>query len=126
MTYWGGHGIDANDWEDADFVFEFGEHLLPRLTLVGMTQSLLKTPATQGILAADARRHMKSKVDAFSEGHLQSMMKQLGMWGRARRFGTNGVCGPQVFVLTCDFKRLLTNAHRLLHYSSRSGRLSAL
>jgi hypothetical protein len=113
VTYWGGHGIGANDWKDAEFVFEFGEHFLPRRTLVGMMQGLLQVPATQGILAADARKHMKSKVDAFSEGHLLRMMKQLGMRGKARRFDKDGVCGPQVLVLTCDFKRLLMNAHRL-------------
>ncbi len=48
MTYWGGHGIGANDWKDADFVFEFGEHFLPRLTLVCMIQGLLKTPRDPG------------------------------------------------------------------------------
>ncbi len=113
VTYWGGHGIGANDWKDAEFVFEFGEHFLPRLTLVGTIQGLLKTPATQGILATNAWKHIKPKVDAFSEGHLLRMMKQLGMRGRARRFDKDGVCGPQVLVLTCEFKRLLMNAHRL-------------
>ena len=26
LTWWGGHGIGANDWKEADYVFEFGEH----------------------------------------------------------------------------------------------------
>src|SRR5262249_40933951 len=39
--------------------------------------------------------------------------KQLGMRGRARKFDSDGVCGQQVLVLTCDFERLLVNADRL-------------
>jgi hypothetical protein len=29
VTWWGGHGIGANDWKEADYVFEFGEHYIP-------------------------------------------------------------------------------------------------
>jgi hypothetical protein len=76
-TYWGGHGIGANDWKDAEFVFEFGEHFLPRRTLVGMIQGLLKTSATEGILANNVRSRSKTKVDAFSEGHLLRMIWHL-------------------------------------------------
>jgi hypothetical protein len=40
-------------------------------------------------------------------------MKQLGMRGRARKFDSNGICGKQVLVLTCDFERLLVHADQL-------------
>jgi hypothetical protein len=113
VTYWGGHGIGANDWKDAEFVFEFGEHYLPRRTLIGMIQGLTRAIATEGILATSARKGTATAVDAMGEGHLLRMMKQLGMRGRARSFDANGICGPQVLVLTCEFKRLLVNAHRL-------------
>jgi hypothetical protein len=113
VTYWGGHGIGANDWKKAEFVFEFGEHFLPRRTLIGMIQGLLKATATEGILATGVRERSKAAVDAMAEGHLLRMMKQLGMRGHARSFGPDGVCGTQVLVLTCEFKRLLVNAHKL-------------
>jgi hypothetical protein len=113
VTYWGGHGIGANDWKDAEFVFEFGEHFLPRRTLIGMVQGLSRATATEGILARAMKDHSRTAVDTMLEGHLLRMMKQLGMRGRARSFDTNGICGPQVLVLTCDFKRLLVNAHKL-------------
>jgi hypothetical protein len=40
-------------------------------------------------------------------------MKQIGMRGRARSFGQQGVCGKQVLVLTCAFDRLLIHADQL-------------
>ena len=40
-------------------------------------------------------------------------MKQLGMRGRARKFDSDGVCGKQVLVLTCDFERLVIHADQL-------------
>jgi hypothetical protein len=113
VTYWGGHGIGANDWKDAEFVFEFGEHFLPRRALIGMVQGLSRATATEGILTPATRDHSRTAVDAMGEGHLLRMMKQLGMRGRARSFDTHGICGPQVLVLTCEFKRLLVNAHKL-------------
>jgi hypothetical protein len=113
VTYWGGHGIGANDWKDADFVFEFGEHLLPTMTLIGMIQGLSNATAREGILGTEFRGHSNAKIKAFQDGHLLRMMKQLGMRGNARRFDTNGMCGKQVLVLTCEFKRFLVNAHRL-------------
>jgi hypothetical protein len=35
------------------------------------------------------------------------------MRGRSRKFDSDGVCGKQVLVLTCDFERLIVNADRL-------------
>jgi hypothetical protein len=48
-----------------------------------------------------------------NEGHLLRHMKQMGMRGRARSFGHEGVCGKQVLVLTCEFERLVIHADQL-------------
>ena len=54
------------------------------------------------------------------EGHLLRFMKQMGMRGRARAFDSDGICGHQVLVLTCEFERLLVNADVLFPGASLS------
>jgi hypothetical protein len=48
VTWWGGHGIGANDWKDAEFVFQFGEHVLPRRTLLALVQGCGGTRRQRG------------------------------------------------------------------------------
>src|SRR5262249_33626301 len=50
LTWWGGHGIGANDWKDANYVFEFGEHFLPTRTMFATVQGLRGDTATKGLL----------------------------------------------------------------------------
>lgn len=38
LTWWGGHGIGANDWKDADYVFEFGENFLAERIMIATVQ----------------------------------------------------------------------------------------
>jgi hypothetical protein len=114
VTWWAGHGIGANDWKNSDFVFQLGEYILPRRTLIAMVQGFHKAKATTGVLAASRTANTRApEVDIAREGHLLRFMKQMGMRGRARAFDQQGLCGRQVLVLTCDFTRLLINAHKL-------------
>jgi hypothetical protein len=114
VTWWGGHGIGANEWKDADFVFEFGEHILPTRTMFATVQGLRGHKATKGILSTTKSSNSNpEEVRLANEGHLLRFMKQMGMRGRARSFDSSGVCGKQVLVLTCDFERLLVHAEQL-------------
>ncbi len=114
VTWWGGHGIGANDWKEADYVFEFGEHFLPDRTMFATVQGLRGDTATKGMLWKTKSTNVTpDEVNLATQGHLLRFMKQLGMRGRARKFDRNGICGKQVLVLTCDFERLLVHADRL-------------
>jgi hypothetical protein len=114
LTWWGGHGIGANDWKEAGYVFEFGEHFLPDRTMFATVQGLRGHKATMGMLwKTKSTNVIPDEVRLATEGHLLRFMKQLGMRGRARKFDSNGICGNQVLVLTCDFERLLVHADQL-------------
>jgi hypothetical protein len=122
VTYWGGHGIGANDWKDAEYVFQFGEHFLPRRTLIATVQGLLRADVTQGILPSmrAANSNAPSELALIWRGHLLRLMKQMGMRGKARSFNRHGVCGKQVLVLTCELERLLVHADELFPGASLS------
>ena len=114
VTWWGGHGIGANDWKEAEFVFQFGEHVLPHRTLFALVQGLRMDKATKGMLSTTRSANSTPRqVTLAGEGHLLRFMKQMGMRGRARSFDHHGVCGKQVLVLTCAFDRLLIHADQL-------------
>jgi hypothetical protein len=110
----GRHGIGANDWKEAEFVFQFGEHILPRRTVLALVQGLRGDKATEGMLALTKSVNSNPKdVQLATEGHLLRHMKQMGMRGRARSFDPLGICDEQVLVLTCEFDRLLIHADQL-------------
>jgi hypothetical protein len=114
VTWWGGHGIGANDWKEADYVFQFGEHHLPTRTMFATVQGLRGDRATMGMLwETKSTNTTPDEVRQATEGHLLRFLKQLGMRGRSRKFDSDGVCSKQVLVLTCDFERLIVNADRL-------------
>jgi hypothetical protein len=114
VTWWGGHGIGANDWKEASYVFQFGEHFLPTRTMFATVQGLRGDKATMGMLwETKSTNTTPDEVRQATEGHLLRFLKQLGMRGRSRKFDSDGVCGKQVLVLTCDFERLIVNADRL-------------
>jgi hypothetical protein len=114
VTWWGGYGVGANDWKDADYLFQFGEHILPQRTLFALVQGLRGQKATVGMLGATKSANSKpDEVTLAGEGHLLRFMKQMGMRGNARSFDQHGVCGKQVLVLTCELERLLTHADQL-------------
>lgn len=54
LTWWGGYGVGANDWHEADVVLLFDEFHLPRYTVIALTQGLKSAKATQAPLAAMA------------------------------------------------------------------------
>ena len=121
LTWWGGHGIGANDWRKATFVIQFGEHVLPRRTTFATVQGLRDHTATMGMLSTTKSANSKPiEVEMAHEGHLLRFMKQMGMRGRARAFDSDGICGHQVLVLTCEFERLLVNADLLFPGASLS------
>jgi hypothetical protein len=121
VTWWGGHGIGANDWRKATFVIQLGEHVLPRRTTFATVQGLRDHTATMGMLSTTKSANSKPiEVEMAHEGHLLRFMKQMGMRGRARAFDGDGICGHQVLVLTCDFERLLVNADLLFPGASLS------
>jgi hypothetical protein len=45
VTWRGGHGIGANDWKEADYVFEFGEHFLPDRIMFATVPEVTGCPA---------------------------------------------------------------------------------
>jgi hypothetical protein len=121
VTWWGGHGIGANDWRKASYVFQLGEHVLPKRTTFAVVQGLRDHTATMGMLSSTKSANSKPKeVEMAHEGHLLRFMKQMGMRGRARAFDSDGICGHQVLVLTCQFERLLVNADLLFPRASLS------
>jgi hypothetical protein len=114
VTYWGGNGIGSNVWRDADVVFLFGEHFLPRRAYIGTAQGLLLAKATGGALASmDDQKNKSEEVDGISDGHLMRWTKQMALRGRGRRFDGQGVCGKQKLILTGDYERLLLYKDRM-------------
>ena len=59
VTWWGGYGIGANDWRDADVVLLFDDYHLPRHILIATLQGLNNTKATKGVLATLAAHKIK-------------------------------------------------------------------
>ena len=67
VTWWGGYGIGANDWKDADYVFQFGEHILPQRTLFALVQGLRRHKATVGMLGT-TKSSVKFSIFSAIEG----------------------------------------------------------
>jgi hypothetical protein len=114
LTWWGGYGIGANDWQDADVVLLFDEYHLPGHTNIAVTQGLRSRKATHSPLSdmADTR----TKVDEVEEvrvGHLLRWIKQMALRGKARRFDQAGQCGAQKLVLAGDGLLLTEHGARL-------------
>jgi hypothetical protein len=113
-THWGGFGIGANTWQDADVVFLFDEFYVPRRVTIARAQGLASAKATEGALERMRTLNGKStQVDTLYEGHLLRWMKQMALRGKGRHFDEHGVCGCQKVVCTGDYERLVANAERL-------------
>ena len=54
LTYWGGYGIGANHWTEADVVLLFDGHRLPRHATIAVTQGLNRALATDQPLSSMA------------------------------------------------------------------------
>jgi hypothetical protein len=114
VTWWGGYGIGANDWRDANVVLLFDDFHLPGHTLIATAQGLKGHTATEGALASlDHTYGPHEDVKALREGHILRWLKQMALRGRAREFDDHGVCGEQKLVVTGDLIRLIENFDRL-------------
>lgn len=113
-THWGGFGIGANTWQDADVVFLFDEFHVPRRVTIARAQGLTSSKATEGALGCMKALNSKSpQVDMLYEGHLLRWLKQMALRGKARHFDEHGVCGHQKLVYTGDYERLIAHSERL-------------
>ena len=110
LTWYGGYGIGANDWRDADVVLLFDYHHLPKRVVIATAQGLMGHNATEGILSPT--QHDKTAhphVKALSTGHVLRWLKQMALRGKARQFDHNGVCAKQKLVITGDIVMLVEN-----------------
>lgn len=109
ITHWGGGGIGANHWKEADVVILFDEFWLPRRTFIATSQGLQGLPATEGDLGRMTTVNSNAAaVNIIEEGHRLRWAKQMALRGRARQFDENGLCGSQKLVVTGDLRLLLT------------------
>jgi hypothetical protein len=114
LTWWGGYGIGANDWQDADVVLLFDQFHLPGHTVVAMTQGLSSAKASQPPLSEMVNtRTPVSEVLKIKVGHLLRWIRQMALRGKARRFDETGRCGAQKLVLEGDGLFLMEHAARL-------------
>jgi hypothetical protein len=114
VTYWGGNGIGVNAWREADSVFLFDSHHIPKRAAIARAQGLMDFKSTEGPLAKmKGLRSRSPEVDALYEGHLLRHTKQMALRGNARNFNEHGECSTQRLVYTGDYGLLITNAQSL-------------
>jgi hypothetical protein len=114
LTWWGGYGVGANDWHEADVVLLFDDFHLPRHTVIALAQGLKAAKATQAPLGDMADTSTKvDEVENIRVGHLLRWLKQLALRGKARQFDETGQCAPQKLVLTGDKLLLVEHRQRL-------------
>src|SRR5262245_56248001 len=78
LTWYGGYGIGANDWREADVVLLFDYHYLPQRIVIATAQGLMGHNTTEGILSPT--QHDKTAhphVKALSTGHVLRWLKQM-------------------------------------------------
>jgi hypothetical protein len=114
LTWWGGYGVGANHWKEADAVLLFDDFHLPRHANIAVTQGVKRALATQAPLAdMTAPNSMPEEVRQIRDGHLLRWIKQMALRGRSREFDDTGACGAQKLVVTGDLKLLMANLHRV-------------
>src|SRR5262249_32186301 len=109
VTWFGGYGIGANVWREADVVIICDDFHLPQRTIQATLQGLRGHKATEGFLA-DPMSTWSDELDNLRDGHILRWLKQMALRGKAREMDGGGICGPQKLVMTGDLIRLL--AHR--------------
>jgi hypothetical protein len=114
LTWWGGYGVGANHWKEADVVLLFDEFHLPQHANIAVTQGVKRALATQAPLAdMTAPNNMPKEVRLIRDGHLLRWIKQMALRGRSRDFDDTGACGAQKLVMTGDLKLLMANLYRV-------------
>ena len=114
LTWWGGYGIGANHWKEADVVLLFDDHHLPQHATIAVTQGVKRALAAEPPLAHMTASSSRSEdVRQIKEGHLLRWTKQMALRGRSREFDEAGVCGTQKLVVTGDLTLLMSNLQRV-------------
>jgi hypothetical protein len=114
VAWWGGYGIGANDWRDADAVFLFDDFHLPKRTVIAMTQAMKRASGTDGPLAFMKDLNANNPdVETIRTGHLLRWLKQMALRGAGREFDDDGICGTQKLILTTDYARFMAHRDRL-------------
>lgn len=122
LTWWGGYGVGANHWKEADVVLLFDDYHLPQYANIATTQGVKRALATEAPLAEmTAANNMPEEVRLIRDGHLLRWIKQMALRGRSREFDDTGACGPQKLVVTGDWKLLMTNLHRVFPGAKLTG-----
>jgi hypothetical protein len=119
LTWYGGYGIGANDWREADAVLLFDEYHLPQRLLVAMAQGLMGCTAADGVIATHpARPQDHPLVKELGLGHLRRWLKQMALRGKAREFDAQGICGEQKLIVIGDLITLIENFELLFPSAS--------
>ena len=114
LTWWGGYGIGANHWTQAEVVLLFDAFHVPRHATIAFTQGLKRAVATDPPLCSmTAPTSLPDEVRLVRDGHLLRWIKQMALRGRSREFDESGVCGPQKLVVTGDLTLLVCNLDRI-------------
>jgi hypothetical protein len=109
VTWFGGYGIGANVWREADVVIVCDDFHLPQRTIKATLQGLRGHKATEGFLA-DPKGSWSEELEHLRDGHILRWLKQMALRGKARDMDAEGICASQRLVITGDLVRLL--AHR--------------
>jgi hypothetical protein len=109
VTWFGGYGIGANVWRDADVVIVCDDFHLPNRTIRATLLGLKERKASKGLRGA-SEEEWNDELEYLRDGHILRWMKQMALRGKSRDMDESGVCGAQRLVITGDLIRLL--AHR--------------
>jgi hypothetical protein len=109
VAWYGGYGIGANDWREADIVLLFDEYYLPTRIVIATAQGLKGNKAGEGILSPGEQATNHPDVEAVKTGHVLRWLKQMALRGKGRDFDADGVCGKQRLVVTGDVVTLVEN-----------------
>jgi hypothetical protein len=70
----------VNDWKEADYVFHFGEHILPDRSMFALVQGLRMQEATTGMLGATKNSELSidhSNSPDYLDGYLDPRIEQV-------------------------------------------------
>jgi hypothetical protein len=122
LTWWGGYGVGANHWKEANAVLLFDDFHLPQHANIAVAQGVKRALATQAPLAEmTAPNNTPEEVRLIRDGHLIRWIKQMALRGRSRNFDDTGACGAQKLVMTGDLKLLMTSLHRVFPGAKLTG-----
>jgi hypothetical protein len=85
LTWWGGYGVGANHWKEADAVLLFDDFHLPQHTNIALTQGVKRALASQAPLAdMTTPNSLAKEVRLIRDGHLLRWIKQMALRGKSR------------------------------------------